>query len=404
MKYLVNRSGFFRLLSAALIGGVVSSATAAAQAQAQDPAPSRIGGRAATRPNGTIVLFARGTSNMLNFGERVGFNGVGWNAWDAWYSLGGFLTSEPVALIHADGRLLVSARGSDHRIYQRSEVTAGSKSFHEWTQIPHLDGAGATLPDFVGDPALVRTGNGRISLFAVAVDGTCWQSTQTSSSSSFGRYVALGKPAPLLAGRSPVVSLSANGGLMLFATARDKTLWFRMQQFQGGSWGAWTSLAGSVSLNSDAVFTGINSNGRVSVFMNNTASTLSYRTQTATNSASFTGWANVLGGAHGRTRPTVARNANGRLSVFFWSSTGGEYAPLAWNSQTAASGTSWTNWSTIDSAVISPPIAITDAVGKIHLIALGHGNYIHETVQTAPNATTWTDWTSGYFGGPFASL
>ncbi|MBC8089471.1 MAG: hypothetical protein H7Z40_19575, partial [Phycisphaerae bacterium] len=155
----------FLPLMTSLVVGLVVGSTSAAHAQL---APSRIGGRLATRGDGTIVMFARGMDGSMSFSQRIGFTGTGSNVWEAWRPLGGFLNSQPVTVMAADSRMSVVVRGGDNQLYEKRELSARSKTFGEWVTIPQFDAAGAAVPPFEGDPAQVRTSNGRLAVFAVA--------------------------------------------------------------------------------------------------------------------------------------------------------------------------------------------------------------------------------------------
>lgn len=388
-------------LFAAALSGLLVAAGAASPAHAQYTAPSRIGGRVATRGDGTIVIFTRATNNSVHFAERIGFTGAGGAVWPSWFPLGGFLRSQPVAVMNADSRMLVVGRGSDDKLWQRREDSARSKNFTEWAQLPHLDGAGAAVPLFKADPILVRTDTGRVSAISVAADGSAWESRQSSSGGVFGRYVRIGKPSPGLFGMTPVVSLNATGGLILFAIGGDRAVWFCTQPASSTSWSSWSSLGiGVRSSGADAMAIGVNANGRVSLFINNTAATVSYRTQTTVGGTSFSPWVNLPGGAHGASRPAVMRNSDGRLSVFFFANGGGGTS-LAWQSQTSANANTWSNWVSVHSPATSSPVAINDVNGRIHLFALGNNDMLSEVTQTVANGTTFTPWANGLLGGPF---
>lgn len=382
----ISRSTFMRVLAA---GAVALSVT---DASAQVLTPSRVGGVLATRGDGTIVMAARSPEGALRFAQRVGFAGVGWAQWDAWYDLGGFLASTPVTLINSNSKLLIAGRGGDNRLYTRQETAPGTKAFDPWLQIP-------SASTFVGKPALVRRGDGLLSIYATDTSGAAWEATQLTSGGSWGAWQALGTPSGVTLRDSPVVTVMNNGGFVLFSTGTNNKLYTRVQVAPLGAWGSWTSLEGAI-LPGDRVSAAANSNGRVSVIMNNPAATVSFRTQTAVNANSWTPWANLIGGAHGNSLPAVAHHNDGRLAVFFHANSGG--SSMAWQSQTGPSSTTWGNWFDFQPAVTSAPAALRDIHGKMHVVVLGNGGLVYERVQTAANSSTWTEWSSGYFGGPLA--
>jgi hypothetical protein len=67
-------------------------------------------------------VFARGTDNALwHIWQTAPHTGP----WSGWASLGGGITSDPVAIDNSDGRLEVFARGSDDALW------------HIWQKAPH---------------------------------------------------------------------------------------------------------------------------------------------------------------------------------------------------------------------------------------------------------------------------
>jgi hypothetical protein len=384
----ISRSSFLGLFA---VGAIALGVT---EASAQVLTPSRVGGVLATRGDGTIVMAARSPDGALRFAQRIGFGGVGWAQWDAWYDLGGVLVSTPVTLINSNSKLLIVGRGTDNRLYTRQETAPGSKTFDAWYQIP-------SASTFVGKPALIRRGDGLLAIYATDASGSVWETTQLTSGGTWGAWQALGTPPGATLRDSPVLAVMNNGAFALFSTGTNHKLYTRVQSGPLGAWGSWTDLGGAV-LAGDRVTAAANSNGRVSVIMNNPAATVSFRTQTAVNANSWSPWANLLGGAHGNSLPAVAHHHDGRLAVFFHTSSGAGPARMDWQSQTAPSSTTWGNWFDFQPGATSAPAAIRDIHGKMHVVVLGSGGNAYERVQTAANSATWTDWSSGYFGGPLA--
>lgn len=390
----MNRS--LRLLSSTLVFSLSLLAAGAASAQA----PTRIGGRVIDRGDGSLVMVTRATNNSVLFGQKTALDRVGWGGWDAWYGLDGVVSSQPVALLNANGTVIVFGRGTDARIYYRQETAAGSKSFKWWEVIEQYDARHVSVPAFVGNPALARLGDGKLTVFSTSSDGAVWQSTQTASAGAWGAWASLGKPSNKRLIGSPVVALNANGALSVFGRDSDGAIWLSQQASAGGAWGAWASMGGKTNTE-DALAVAPNTNGRLTLILNNSAATVSFRTQTSASSTTWTAWANLLGGAHGFTRPAVTRHADGRLVVFFHADAGGH--ELDFQSQTSPGAATWNNW-TFYTDVGSPPVAFTDKNGIIHVFALDSSGYIHEGMQTARNANTFTSWVDGYFGGPLAGM
>lgn len=369
-----------------------------ARAEAQVSSPSRVGGSLATRGDGSIVAVVRAPDNSIAFGERSGFGGAGWSRWDIWNYLAGASTSPPVVITPSNSKLLVLIRSTDNKLYTRQETAAGSRSFGAWVQVPHLNSSGQTLAAFSGRPAMVRRSDGRVALYATDINGQLWEALQSSStSSSWNRWQALSSPTGIKLRNSPVVAMMNSGAFVAFSAGSNNHLYCRVQA--NGTWGAWTDLGGALA-GGDVIATGLNSNGRVAVFVNDSSSKVSLRTQTGVDANNWTAWATLPGSVTAQSRPAVANQADGRLSVFFYASGS---STLWWQSQTAPSGTSWSGWASVQSGATSPAAAITDSNGLIHAILLGNSGYVYERAQASAGSGSWSTLSSGYLGGPYAA-
>jgi len=384
------------------LGLAVIASLAARQAVAQVPslAPSRVGDTMATRGTGGLVMAVRGKDGSLNYAERTGLSGAGWSKWDAWSRPpGGVIVTTPVVIMNGNGKILVLARGTDNNLYVRNENSPPAGSFDLWVQVSRTSSSGSTIPGLSARPALVRRGDGILAMYATDVNGTLWESTQTSvGGSSWNRWQSLGTPSGVALRDSPVLAMMNNGAFLAFSAGRNNHLYSRMQS--SGSWGAWTDLGGTVAAG-DAIAAALNSNGRVSTFINNTSGTISVRTQTTSNTNSWTAWGTLPGTVTGTSRPAVAVQNDGRIAVFFWS---GNTRSVYWTVQTAASGTSWTNWVNLQSSTSGPVASISDTNGVIHFLVLDNSGYIYERAQASANSGSWIQWQAGYLGGPFAGL
>jgi hypothetical protein len=376
------------------IAALVASAEPAA---AQVLTPSRIGGSLATRGNGTIVLATRGSNSALNLAERTSFSGAGWSQWDAWYDLGTSIASAPAVVLNWNSKLFAVARGNDGRLYYRQETSAGSKAFAPWARVPINNASGQPIATFTARPAVARRTDGLLSLYATDSSGKVWEATQQTSGGSWGPWRPLDSPSGITLRQSPVVAVMSNGSFLLFASASNNKLYARMQA--SGTWGAWTDLGGTVA-NTEAIASGANSNGRISVFTSTTSGAVAVRTQTSANTNTWTAWATLPGSVNGQSRPAVANHADGRLAIFLR----GSNNTVSWQSQTSPSSTSWTSWSSFYSGATSPPAVITDQNGILHFAVLGSGGYVYERTQSSANSTSFSQVATGYLGGPFASL
>ena len=244
---------------------------------------------------------------------------------------------------------------------------------------------------------MVRRADGILAIYSSDVNGTLWESTTTSSGGvNWTGWRSLSNPGVALR-NSPVLAMMSNGAYLAFVGASNGHLYTRMQS--SGAWGAWTDLGGAVA-DVDAIAAALNTNGRVSVFINNTSGTINVRTQTSANTNAWTSWATLPGTVTGTSRPAVAVQNDGRIAVFFWS---GNTRSVYWEVQTAASGTGWTNWANLQTSTPGGVAAISDLSGVIHFVAQDNSGYFYERAQVSANSSSWSQWQAGYLGGPFSA-
>lgn len=393
------------IVLAVLVTGAAALSPGEAAAQLANLVPSRVGGTIATRgTSGALMLANRRTDSRVGFAERTGFTGAGWTKWDLWKLNVGIspgspvfnMVVAPVLVVKSDGRAVVLGRATDNALYTAEEVNAGERFFWDWVRMPTTTSTGGTAPGFTARPAMVRRTDGTLAVYAMDGSGNVWESTQ--SGATWNRWTSLGRPTNVTLRNSPVLALMNNGSYLLAAAGTNNRLYVRVQS--GSTWGSWTDLAGAVAAN-DAIAAGTNSNGRVSLFVNNTSNTISVITQTAVNANTWTGWTTLSGTESGQSRPAAAVQGDGRIALFFYTPSGSN---LYWRVQTAPSSTSWSAWTNIQAGgATSAPAAVTDLNGVIHLVVAGANGYYYERAQTAANSTSWTSLGSGYLGGPYTA-
>jgi hypothetical protein len=128
--------------------------------------------------SGELEVYVRGTDNAVWRNVQVPPGGLGNSpvgtpaGWTGWTSLGGYITSDPVAALNpgaAGGSAVeVFGRGGDNAVWQIAQTTAGG-AFGPWT----------SLGGIVGTNVQVRTtSDGRLQVFAQAPDNSVWQIAQ----------------------------------------------------------------------------------------------------------------------------------------------------------------------------------------------------------------------------------
>jgi YD repeat-containing protein len=349
--------------------------------------PARIGGRVADVGDTSLILVGRNLDGSVEIGQKKASSLYGGpQAW-TWGGLSGVLSSQPVTVVNSNNKLIVFGRGTDNRMYFRQQTTIGDlSSFAGWDVI---DSGTNPSSGFRSDPALVRLGDGRLEVFGTANDGSMYTSTQITQAGSWAGWSSLGKPGTTTLVSSPVVAINANGALSLFARGNNNELWTNQQTSAGGAWRGWTSLGWAlqnINTSRDCIAVDYDSNGRLVAIVNNAGGTVSFRVQSSPSGINWNAWGNLIGGAHGNTRPAVARNADGRLTVFFWADYG---TSLAYESQTAPGASTWNNWTDAYPKVTSSPVMFVDANGIIHAFALDASGYPREMIQSSANASTY---------------
>jgi hypothetical protein len=388
-----------------ILTGAAALGAGDASAQLANLIPSRVGGTLATRASGSLFMANARPDKTVGFAERSGFTAAGWTQWGLWTLKVGIenfnsqavnIVTAPATVLRSDNVAVVLGRADDNRLYTTQESSPGSRFFNDWVRMPLATSTGGTVPTFTARPALARRADSLLSVYAMDGGGNVWEAIR--SGSTWRAWLSLGHPNGVTLRNSPVLAMMSNGGYLLFAAGTNNHLFARRQSTTDWSWGGWVDLGGAVAAN-DAIAAGLDSNGRVSVFINNTSSTISQLTQTAQNANTWpTSWT-TLSGVTGQSRPTVAVQGDGRLALFFTASGNN----LNWRVQTAPGATTWSNWTNIQSgAATSSPAALTDANGVIHLVLTGTSGYYYERAQVSPSSTSWTQWQAGYLGGPYA--
>jgi hypothetical protein len=344
---------------------------------------SEVGSRMTRNQDGRLQVFYKGADNALWTSVQTS---VGSNTWTAHVNLGGALTSNPVAVANADGRLEVFVKGSDNVIYHRWQLTPGSSS---WSGFVGITGG----PTAGGDPAVARNNDGRLQVFYRGGDNLLYTVAQSSAGSSTWSFITN------LAGTlisDPTVVLNADGRMEVFAVLTDNGISHIWQTSAGSiNWSNWFGLGGFTnSLKPDGAR---NTDGFLQVFFRDAGTTgLSFFRQ----SPSFPGgWSpsTSLGGGL-VSAPTVGINSDGRLEIFIR----GTDNQLHHIWQTAPSSSTWSAWTPLGGGLTSGAAPAQNANGRVAVIVRGLDNALYYNVQTAAGSSSWT----GFFpiGGNASSF
>jgi C1A family cysteine protease len=150
-------------------------------------------------------------------------DGVQIGPWGGWGSLGGVITTEPVAGRNQDGRLEVFARGTDNALWHIWQTSPGGG----WSGWGSLGGVITSVP------AVSRNRDGRLEAFARGTDNALWHIWQTAPNNGWSGWASLGGA---MAGRATVTQ-NADGRLEVFVRgAPDNALRHRWQTAPNNGW------------------------------------------------------------------------------------------------------------------------------------------------------------------------
>lgn len=128
-----------------------------------------------------------------------------------------------------------------------------------------------------------------------------------------------------------------------------------------------------------------NKDGRLEVFARGTDNALWHLWQTAPNNG-WSGWASMGGGIS--SDACVINNADGRLEIFV---KGMDNA--LWHMWQTAPSNGWSGWASLGGIITSNPVAGRNKDGRVEVFARGSDGNLWHIWQTAPN-NGWSGWGS----------
>ena len=169
------------------------------------------------------------------------FTWSGWNSFDAASTPENLFAEHPVVAPSADGRLELFIRGGrDQNIYHAWQTSA-SNGWSDWVN-EGTDGGGF----ITAAPGLARNGDGRLEIFAVAIDGNVYHKWQTAASNGWGPWTlldpkdpSLTTTVPDLVGVSTALAQQRVQAAQLHLTAHGSGNWVGNQSPQARPWRQW---------------------------------------------------------------------------------------------------------------------------------------------------------------------
>ncbi len=247
---------------------------------------SSLGGFVTSNPTvtsiaGVTMVFARGGDNALYLQKIV--NGIP----QGWTSLGGFITSDPVAVTDSSGNTSVFARGGDMGMYWKQISSGGSI------------GPWQALGGFITSNPAAAVNSTTKFLFARGGDNAVY--LQRLAGTTPTGWVPLG--GFVTSDPAAVTDTFNGGGATVLARGGDNAL-YRQHVSLAGSGGGWVGMGGVITSNPGAAFD--SSTGSVWAFARGTDNAvLSQKLTSATGSASWTSLGGVV-----FSRPSGASEGN----------------------------------------------------------------------------------------------
>ena len=217
-----------------------------------DPAVAR-------NSDGRLSVFAVGNNGALYHASQTKANG-GWSSWASLGTAGGGLL-EPQAVLSADNKIRVVARGKDGATWITAQTSSG---FSAWKSL----GGKATSA-----PTLVKSGSGQLGLFARGSDGALWHAWENKVGGTWSQWISLGGSV-----QDPFAATDTDGRMEVFVRGNDNALWRTRQKTAGGNWEGFTKMGGAVSGRPVA---GQNKDGRLEVFYRATDGSVHHAWQSA---------------------------------------------------------------------------------------------------------------------------
>lgn len=287
-------------------------------------APSGSTGSSVHTPSGINV---NGTLNVFTVASDNQLYGQYWNgsAWTGFSSIVSNVMSDPAPIMNGS-TLNMFYRGGDNQIYN------GFKSGSTWS----WGSMGTT--QMQGNPTAMTFGTGEMDVFALGTDGhpyydTWLTATGWSGWQSTGNFMA-----------SDLKGAQYGSSLYLFARGGDNVPYYIVRN--GGTWGSWSSLGGSVVGNPAVLNYGAES--ELDVYFNTSVNQIWKITYTSSGWGSWGNMGSSYVGdpyltTYGNDLEVFARGTNNQVYTRYWSY-GGQY---------------WTNWLSIGGTNLSSnPTAI----------------------------------------------
>jgi hypothetical protein len=335
-----------------------------------------IGARAALDANGRLHLFYRNLNGQDLRYIRQTTAGV--DGWSPAVSLGGGLTTHPVAIADTAKRLWVFVGGLDNAIYVTRQNGASWQTFYR------IGGARSS------HLAVARNVDGRIQVFFRGTDNALWYIRQTTPGADlWDAPVSLGG----FLTSEPVIGMNADGRLEVYVKGSDDSIYANHQiTLASTTWSGFYRVGGNLS---SAPAVARNADGRLQLFYRTAVPRASVAIWTVSqNSPGESKWSDEsnLGGLSAGV-PIVGRNTDGTLQVFIQWQFSNELRTVWQQSPNGPYTLTWLNLggALSDPLWMNPPVL--DSVGRMQVFVRGAGLDLYNNRQVAPSSSgTWSNY------------
>lgn len=237
-------------------------------------------GRLAVFVNG-IVQETFSTPQGIYWQHQLTPNGT----WSGWESFAPDITTMPMVVPDANGRLVVFAQSSVFNplnpivpltsIVYRYQLPSGAgwDSWSGWSNPPNVTG--------VYVPAAARNADGRLAVVGVDDQGSVWTRRQkTAGVDDWDNWVSLSAPAGVTLRAGLTVGQNVDGRLEIFARGTNDRIYNLWQAAPSGDWVAgWGELGAPTAGTVGSLGAGHNADGRLEVIANLASGEVWHRTQ-----------------------------------------------------------------------------------------------------------------------------
>jgi N-acetyl-anhydromuramyl-L-alanine amidase AmpD len=308
------------------------------------PVMQRGGNHAVMNADGRLEVFARGTDNALwrNYQTTPG------GTWSGWKSLGGQITWEPAAVVSPGGRVQVFARGTNKALYTIWQNVPGDDT--NWSGWGGLGGQIDSSPRVV-----INHKTNQPEVFALGTNYSLYHLWRKTDGSWSG-WAGLGG----ILSSDIEINYNSEDNLEIFALGTNHSM-YHMWQGNDLKWSGWAGLGGTFA---SAPTTAKMPTGGIEVFGLGTNHSLYHAWYAGGKWSSWEGLGGTLSEA-----PTAYVWPNGHTEVFGRGTNNAMYH--LWN---GGPGTAWGKWAGFDSATVTGNFTvITDGANNPEVFTRGQG-------------------------------